>query len=300
MSIYNIKNKKQFFLSFASFAILSGLIFGGSLFNPGKFPISWSPDKIEKDQYIGTSQVINVIFKSAKDLENVKFWLTPSLSKYAKVEPETIAKVEKDKEYNISIIISIPTNFKTRQDEKDDFKKSIKSYLDQDFDEKEYNQDLKDQEEFFKDFSQDKIRGLLFIATEKQTFWPNFIKQKRTVRKIYLLPLRISINVKKATAQDVLKPFVIGIDPNKIATSEGIRFMVNEIIILLKDGATLNDAVKIASSVNGIITGFIPQPQIYKIEVTTNTLTELDSKISFIKSNFSSIIVDAVRNLIKN
>ena len=100
MGIYSIKNKKQLFLPILSFAILSALISGGNLFGGGKFPISWAPDKIEKDQFIGTSQVINATFKSAKELENVKFWFTPRLSKYSRVEPETIAKIEKDKEYN--------------------------------------------------------------------------------------------------------------------------------------------------------------------------------------------------------
>ena len=294
------ESKKQIFFPLLSIAVLSALIFGGNLFGGGKFPITWTPDKIEKGQFIGTSQVINATFKSNKDLENVKFWLTPRLSKYAKVEPETIAKIEKDKDYNISIIVSIPTDFKTQKHEKDDFKNSFKSYLGQDFDEKEYSQDLKDQEEFFKDFHPDKIQGLLFVAQEKQTKWPGFLKQKRTVRKIYPLPLRITINVKKATAQDVLEPFVVNIDPAKIVTSEGIRFMVNEIIILLKDEVKLTDAVEIASSVDGIITGFIPQPQIYKIEVTTNTLAELDDKIDFIKNQFTSLVIDAVRNLIKN
>lgn len=284
---------------FFGILLVAGILAISAFLFPGKgVPISWIPEKIEKDQFIGTSQVINATFKSTKEIENVKFWLTPRLSKYAKVEPETIAKIEKNKEYNISIIVSIPTDFKTRKHEKDNFKESLKTYLNEDFDEKEYKQDFKDQEEFFKDFSADKIRGLLFVAEEKQTKWPNFIKQKRTVRKIYPLPLKIIIDVKKATAQDVLEPFIVPTDASKIVTFEDVKFPVNEIVVALADGAKLTDAIEIARLVNGIITGFVPDPPFYKIGVETDNISELNNMVDMLRNSGNTLIIGVIQNIL--
>ncbi len=280
------QNKKQIFLSVASLAVLSGLIFGNGLFGGGQFPISWIPDKIEQSQFIGTSQVVNATFKSAKELENVKFWLTPRLSKYAKIQPETIGNVEKDKEYNISIIVSISADFKIRKHEKDDFKNSIKTYLGQDFDEKEYKQDFKDQEEFFKEFQPDKLRGLLFVAEEKQSFWPNFIKQKRTVRKIYPLPLRITINVKKATAQEIPVDQVSLPIPERIYedTQTGAVYVRDEIIIGFKPGTSEQRIKEIVAGINGIFLGSIIDFNVYQIRVSVSTPSELAAIIQQLES----------------
>jgi hypothetical protein len=273
--------KKQFILPFASFAVLSGLIFGGSLFGDAKFPITWTPEKIEKNQFIGTSQVINATFKSSKDLENIKFWLTPRLNKYAKIQPETIAKAEKDKEYTISIIVSIPTDFKTRKREKDDFKSSLKTFLDKDFDEKEYNKDFKFHEEFLKDFRPDKILGLLFVAEEKQTKWPNFIKQKRSVKRIYPLPLKIAINVKKATAEVIPLDEVSLPIPERIYedTQTGAVYVKDEIIIGFKEGTTEARIKEIVAGVNGTFLGSVPDLGMYQIQVSISGPSQLEAII---------------------
>ncbi|MFH1657296.1 MAG: hypothetical protein ABH919_02410, partial [bacterium] len=158
--------------------------------------------------------------------------------------------------------------------------------LGQDFDEKEYSQDLKDQEEFFKDFNPDKIRGLLFVAEEKQTPWPNFIKQKRTVRKIYPLPLKISINVKKATAQDIPANQVSLPIPERIYedTQTGAVYVRDEIIIGFKEGTTEARIKEIVASINGTFLGSVPDLGMYQIQVQVSNSSELQVIIQRLES----------------
>lgn len=87
-------------------------------------------------------------------------------------------------------------------------------------------------------------------------------------------------------------------DPSKIVTDQGIKFVVNEIVVLFKDQATDIDAQQIAQLVGGSITGFIPTPKIYKIEVRTTMPQELYDKIQAIKNLSNPLIVEVVQNLI--
>ena len=85
-------------------------------------------------------------------------------------------------------------------------------------------------------------------------------------------------------------------DPNKIITVEREKFPVNEILVVLRDDATFLDAQNIASLVKGRINGFIDTPQVYKIEVPTNTPTELDNLIAFIEAQNNPLVLFVLRN----
>lgn len=87
-------------------------------------------------------------------------------------------------------------------------------------------------------------------------------------------------------------------DPTKIVEDQGAKFIVNEIIILLKNEATQIDAQQIVDLVNGRIIGFIPTPPILKIEVQTATPQELLDKIQIIKNSNNPLILEIIQNLI--
>jgi len=73
---------------------------------------------------------------------------------------------------------------------------------------------------------------------------------------------------------------------------------VNEIIVLFTDAATFSDAQRVADFVSGTITGFISLPQIYKIEVQTDMITELDSLITNLNEVGDSSVQAVTRNFI--
>jgi len=87
-------------------------------------------------------------------------------------------------------------------------------------------------------------------------------------------------------------------DASKVIESGGAEFLSNEIIILMTDDATYTDAQRIADSVRGVIAGYIAPPQIYKIEVQTNTVVALDALINQINTAGDPHVQGATRNFI--
>lgn len=86
-------------------------------------------------------------------------------------------------------------------------------------------------------------------------------------------------------------------DPEKIVEVEGEVFPINEIILVMDDNATYIDAQNVADSVKGSIIGFIPEIQIFKIEVPTNTVEELDTLIQQLESEQDPKILFIIKNL---
>lgn len=84
----------------------------------------------------------------------------------------------------------------------------------------------------------------------------------------------------------------------KIVKVEGIRFIVNEIVILFKDETTDSDVQRVIDLVGGRIIGLIPIPKIYKIEVQTFTPADLNNKIQIVKDSNNPLIIGIVQNLI--
>lgn len=87
-------------------------------------------------------------------------------------------------------------------------------------------------------------------------------------------------------------------DLTKIVEANGAKFLLNEIIILFENEVTENDIQVIASLVGGRVIGIIPMPKIYKIEVSTITVQELNNKIQIIKNLNSQLIIQVSPNFI--
>ena len=85
-------------------------------------------------------------------------------------------------------------------------------------------------------------------------------------------------------------------DPTKIVEDGGIKFVVNEIVILFKEGATINDLLVIADFVGGQATGFLPDLEMGKIEVSTQTVEELNNLIDLIRSSGNPLIEEILPN----
>jgi len=87
-------------------------------------------------------------------------------------------------------------------------------------------------------------------------------------------------------------------DPAKVVEDQGVRFLVNEIIILLSDNATINNAQEIANLVNAKIDGFVPNPPTYKLNVSANTPAQLFALVQQIKDAGNPLLIEAIPNLI--
>jgi len=85
-------------------------------------------------------------------------------------------------------------------------------------------------------------------------------------------------------------------DITKVVEDEGIRLIVNEIIILFKEGAILEDLLAVANLVDGRATGFLPDLEMGKIEVPAETIEELNDLINLIKDSSNPLIDDALPN----
>ena len=84
----------------------------------------------------------------------------------------------------------------------------------------------------------------------------------------------------------------------QIIEEEGIKFIVNEIIILFEDGATIEDLLNVANFANGRATGFIPDLGMGKIEVSTQTMEELNGLMDLIKNLFYFLYMFTRKNQI--
>ena len=106
------------------------------------------------------------------------------------------------------------------------------------------------------------------------------------------------IMVKKEGVVSRTESFAMESDPGKVVENQGIRFMVNEIVILLTPDATISDAQAIASLVGGTLTGFVPNPPTYKVEVFASMPAELFAFITQMKSSGNPKLIEAVPNLL--
>jgi len=218
-------------------------LFAGVSNNP---MVVWLPEQVAQDQFPGTVKVITAKFTSSKNLENVEFWITPKLSEYATVEPESIDEVEKDKEYTIQIIVSLPSDVKTKQR----VEKNIEEMLGDNAD--------KNDKDFLTQSPQNKIHGLLFV------------KSKKTLRP---KPLRIVINIKEPTAEaipidEVSLPILEKIyeDPET-----GAIYVRDEVLIGFQEGTTEARIKEIVAEINGVFLGSIIDLDAYQVQVLNIT-----------------------------
>ena len=87
-------------------------------------------------------------------------------------------------------------------------------------------------------------------------------------------------------------------DKTKVITEGNMHFLSNEIVLLLAGGGTVSDARIIARSVNGRISGNIPEINLYKIEVNTQTSAEFQSLVQGILNTNNPLILGVTLNFL--
>ncbi len=269
-------NKKFFsifIVPFLSLAVFSGMSATKESedfkFEPGaveyKPAIVWSPERIEQDVFPGTTKIISATFTSKKDLENVKFWLTPRLNRYTTTEPESIEKVEANKEYPIYIVVSLPSDILKSYSENhpdkeiEDLDRELKSYL---------NKDFKEHLKFFKH----KIPGLLFVTSEKTfPFYSRFLRKEHKFRVIHPEPLKIMIGIKEPTAEEIPIDEVSLPTPERIYEDEetGAIYVRDEVLIGFKEDTPESVIKDIVSDIGGIFLGSILDLDAYQVQIPT-------------------------------
>ena len=85
-------------------------------------------------------------------------------------------------------------------------------------------------------------------------------------------------------------------DPTKLIAVDGVEFMANEIILLLTSASDISEAAEVAKFVGGSVTGSVSSIGLYKIEVNTNTATELQDVIGSIESASFSFVLSVSEN----
>lgn len=88
--------------------------------------------------------------------------------------------------------------------------------------------------------------------------------------------------------------------PNIIRTERGDAFYVDQIVISLVPEATKDDAVAIASSINGQIMKSVESINLYQIRVNTKTVKELEDLIVQLESREDPKIISVSENHIYN
>lgn len=258
-------------ISIGGFAMIYGISIGELLGNKYRAAINWFPERVEQDQFSGTVEVITAKFTSQKNLENVKFWITPPLKRYATIELESIDKVEKNKEYTIQIIVSLPSDIYS----KDYSEKHLDADLEGENKEfKEYLEGNKDLKNYLRKFLKKRVPGLVFVVSEKSAPWFKFPKDKeQKVKSIYPEPLKIIINIKQPTAEE------IPIDEVSLPTVEkiyenpetGAVYVRDEILIGFEQGTSEARIKEIVAGVNGVFLGSIIDLDAYQVRILAIT-----------------------------
>jgi hypothetical protein len=258
-------------VSFLAFAVFAGASTGN--FGNSKPTISWSPEQVVQDQFPGTAKVITAKFTSQKDLNNVEFWIIPRLNKYAAVEPISIDKVEKNKEYAINIIISLPSDVKTKQ------------FLDKDIEALLGNQADKDDKDFLKHWDKNKINGLLFVKADKTIPWFQFWKDKtKTIKIIQPKPLKISVNVKQPSAEVIPAEISLPSSDRIVSDPEStLEYVGDEVVAVFKEGTTIETIRNIISTTGGVFVGSEQRINLYQIRFLGADLSQIDAKINLLE-----------------
>ena len=95
------------------------------------------------------------------------------------------------------------------------------------------------------------------------------------------MPLRITINVKKATAQEIPIDQVSLPIPERIYedTQTGAVFVKDEIIIGFKPGTSETRIKEIVAGINGTFLGSVPDLGMYQIQVSIANPSQLEAII---------------------
>lgn len=161
----------------------------------------------------------------------------------------------------------------------------------QDRDDKDKNQD-KEKEGGVKpiEFGKNSFLNFKLLAPKANVQ----VGEDSTIRG-QILARKVKVGKDGVVSREVI--FSKDTDPNKIITVEGETFSVNEMVVVLRDNTKFSDAQGIANLVNGRIIGFIPELQIYKIEVLTSTAGELSDLINMLENQQNPLILFVIKNL---
>ena len=124
------------------------------------------------------------------------------------------------------------------------------------------------------------------IVGKETTFRGQTLARKIKIGKGGILSLDISGSIQPKLSDIIL--------------TEGERVVINQIVLQLITVGTLEDAQKIAASVNGIVTGIIPSINLYQILIETRTIAELDALIQRLLSQQNPKIKSVSKNVILN
>lgn len=208
-------------------------------------------------------------------MENVKFWITPPLKRYATIEPESIEKVEKNKEYTIQIIVSLQSNISVRDYSEDNLNKDLerededlREHLNKDYDSKNY----------LKNFLKRRIPGLVFVTSEKSVSWFRFWKSKEhKIRTIHPKALKVLINIKEPSLEEIPEGFtLVSSDLIEEDSESENEFVNNEIIIGFKSEVNQETIRNIILGINGVFLGTDKDLNWYQVRVPILDPAELD------------------------
>ncbi|MFA5830702.1 MAG: hypothetical protein WC878_02625 [Candidatus Paceibacterota bacterium] len=87
-------------------------------------------------------------------------------------------------------------------------------------------------------------------------------------------------------------------DPTKIVEDNGEKFSGNELIVLFADSASFSDALSVAKSVNGTLSGFVPNPPTYKILLQTSDAVSVRNAVTVIINANNPLIEEVIPNYV--
>ena len=87
-------------------------------------------------------------------------------------------------------------------------------------------------------------------------------------------------------------------DPANILEKDGVFFQGDEILLLLKPEANLQDAITIANLVGARVVGTVTGPNIFQLEIPALGIVPLDVAIATIKSSGNPLVIEAAKNFV--
>jgi hypothetical protein len=108
------------------------------------------------------------------------------------------------------------------------------------------------------------------------------------------------IRVRKGSLLSRDEDFLKDIDPSKIIEEQGIKYVVNEILILMSDGATSSDVKEILGVIGGTIVGVVDDLGIIKVQIPTSTVLSQQQTITMLKNLNSPFIAEVIPNFLFN
>lgn len=119
----------------------------------------------------------------------------------------------------------------------------------------------------------------------------NLSEEVRFRGQIFARDVQVSTNSLVGNKISILKEG----DPNKLVSEDDISFFVNEVIVIFDNSVTFSEVREVIDTFGGRIVGFFPPSNLYKVEVFTETKSELTNVINNLEGN--SLIIRALRNL---